>query len=76
LEEDSAPVDQILWRVAQSAGELLTSEWVDRLGLCRGDRCMWLFVDKSRNRSRRWCDMGDCGNLAKVRAFRERAKAG
>jgi predicted RNA-binding Zn ribbon-like protein len=75
-EEESDPFEQILWRVAQSAAELLTSEWVGRLGVCRGDRCLWLFVDRSRNRSRRWCDMGDCGNLAKVRAFRERARAG
>ena len=39
------------------------------------DGCLCLFIDKSRNRSRRWCDMADCGNQAKVRRFRERARA-
>ncbi|HAT18121.1 MAG TPA: hypothetical protein DCS76_10030 [Gemmatimonadetes bacterium] len=49
----------------------------DGRGLRRyhADGCLWLFIDKSRNRSRRWCDMADCGNQAKVRRFRERARA-
>ena len=75
LDGESDPYEQILWMVAQSAAELLTSEWVSRLGLCKADSCWWLFIDKSRNRSRRWCDMADCGNQAKVRRFRERARA-
>jgi predicted RNA-binding Zn ribbon-like protein len=41
---------------------------------CGGESCGWLFLDTSRNRSRQWCDMRDCGNLAKVRRFRERQK--
>ena len=76
LEEESVAFEQLLWPVAQSAAELLTSDWISRLGLCDADGCGWLFVDKSRNRSRRWCDMADCGNVAKVRRFRERARAG
>lgn len=62
-----------LWRVARSAAELLTSdEEVGRLELCDAHDCGWLFVDASRNRSRRWCDMSDCGNRAKARRYRER----
>lgn len=62
-----------VWRVARSAAELLTSdEEVRRLKLCDAHDCGWLFVDASRNRSRRWCDMADCGNRAKARRYRER----
>jgi predicted RNA-binding Zn ribbon-like protein len=41
---------------------------------CSGDTCGWLFVDTSRNHSRRWCDMEDCGNRAKARRHYLRRK--
>jgi len=71
----SDELDAPLWPVAQSAAELLTSEWTDRVGVCAADTCQWLFIDESRNRSRRWCDMSDCGTREKVRRFRARAKS-
>jgi predicted RNA-binding Zn ribbon-like protein len=43
-----------------------------RLKVCPADDCRWAFYDHSRNRSGTWCDMGDCGNRAKARAYRER----
>jgi predicted RNA-binding Zn ribbon-like protein len=43
-----------------------------RLKACRGDDCRWVFLDGSRNGSRRWCAMAECGNRAKVAAFRSR----
>jgi predicted RNA-binding Zn ribbon-like protein len=46
-----------------------------RLKACAADDCEWAFYDRSRNRSGTWCDMADCGNRAKARAFRERHKA-
>lgn len=58
--------------VVRSATELLTSEDLSRLRSCDADDCDWLFVDRSRNRSRRWCDMNTCGNRAKARRFYER----
>ena len=61
-------LDALLWPVAWSAGELLTSSQLERVKQCGG--CPWLFLDSSRNRSRRWCDMRDCGNIAKVRRHR------
>ena len=67
---------RVLWRVAHSAALLLTSEESGRVKLCEADDCGWLFVDASKNRSRRWCDMADCGNLAKVRRFRARHRGG
>jgi predicted RNA-binding Zn ribbon-like protein len=65
-------LDQMLWRVAHSAAEMLTTGDLTRLRRCGGDNCGWLFEDTSRNRSRQWCDMRDCGNVAKVRRFRSR----
>ena len=43
-----------------------------RLKVCPADDCLWAFFDRSRNRSRRWCEMEVCGNRAKVRSYRER----
>jgi predicted RNA-binding Zn ribbon-like protein len=63
-----------LWIIARSAAELLTSPDIARVRACGGEDCGWLFLDTSRNRSRQWCDMADCGNVAKVRRFRDRQR--
>jgi predicted RNA-binding Zn ribbon-like protein len=68
-------LDSPLWPVARAAAALLTSGDVSRLGQCGGERCGWLFLDRSRNRSRQWCAMEDCGNVSKVRRFRRRRAA-
>jgi predicted RNA-binding Zn ribbon-like protein len=65
-------LDAPLWRVARSAADLLTSPDLAKLRLCSGDECGWMFLDTSRNHQRRWCDMKDCGNRAKVRRFRRK----
>jgi predicted RNA-binding Zn ribbon-like protein len=62
----------MLWPVARSAAELLSSESVDRVRECASSTCTWLFIDDSRNRRRRWCDMASCGNRAKARRYYER----
>jgi predicted RNA-binding Zn ribbon-like protein len=67
-------LDQMLWPIVNSAAELLTSDWLDRVCECQGENCGWLFVDMSRNRSRRWCDMKDCGNVAKARRHYEKTR--
>jgi predicted RNA-binding Zn ribbon-like protein len=46
-----------------------------RVRACESDTCQWLFLDTSRNRSRRWCDMKVCGNRSKVRRFYHRHHA-
>ena len=43
-----------------------------RLKLCRADDCLVPFYDRSKNRSRRWCDMAVCGNREKTRTYRPR----
>jgi predicted RNA-binding Zn ribbon-like protein len=60
-------LDWMLWPLAWSAAELLTSSDIGRLKQCAQDDCRWIFLDLSRNRSRRWCTMEDCGNRAKAR---------
>lgn len=61
-----------LWPVAVSAAELLVSDDRVRVKECATDNCNWLFLDASKNRSRRWCEMKDCGNRAKQRRHRSR----
>ena len=66
---------KVLFSVLADAAELLASERVGRIRECGAADCTWLFVDESRNRSRRWCDMTACGNRMKARRHYERAKA-
>lgn len=68
-------LDRLLWPIARSAAELLTSEELERVGVCADDRCGWLFFDTSKNHSRRWCSMDSCGNRAKVRRYYKRRRA-
>jgi predicted RNA-binding Zn ribbon-like protein len=74
LDDNRDALDRMLWVITQSATELLISDELPRVKQCGGQECGWLFFDTSRNRSRQWCDMQDCGNLAKVRRFRTRQK--
>lgn len=71
--DDTNAIDTPLWPIARDAGELLTSDKLDRLAECNGDTCGWLFLDLTKNHSRRWCDMKGCGNRAKVRRYRGKA---
>ena len=69
--DEASRFENPLGPVARSAAELLTHDHALRqVGQCHGDNCGWLFVDLSKNHSRRWCDMRDCGNRAKIRRFR------
>ena len=64
----------VLWPVLWSAGQLLTSPGLVHLKTCANEHCGWLFVDASRKHNRRWCEMGVCGNRAKVRRFYQRRR--
>jgi|SRR5581483_4135763 len=59
--------------IVKSAVDLLTSADVDRVRACAAETCEWLFMDTTKNRTRRWCAMKVCGNREKVRRFRSRA---
>ena len=69
---DDAALDGLLAPVVESAATLLTSPDLSRMRVCEAETCGWLFLDRSRNRSRRWCDMSVCGNRAKVRRHYQR----
>jgi predicted RNA-binding Zn ribbon-like protein len=53
--------------IAISAAELLTGPDLHRVRECGNETCGWLFLDNSKNQSRKWCDMSDCGNKMKAR---------
>jgi len=71
----NAELDDVLAPVVESAAALLTSPDLSRVRECESETCGWLFIDRSRNRSRRWCDMTVCGNRAKVRRHYQRTHA-
>lgn len=55
--------------LAEGALELITADPPARLHTCASGTCRWLFLDTSKNRTRRWCDMKTCGNRAKARRY-------
>jgi predicted RNA-binding Zn ribbon-like protein len=57
----------LVHRTAWSIADLLTSDRLDRLHVCDAPGCSWLFLDTTRNHSRRWCDPRTCGNRVRVR---------
>ncbi|MGK9236599.1 CGNR zinc finger domain-containing protein [Inquilinus limosus] len=62
-------------RLAMDALDLLLRGEPARLKRCAGHDCGWLFYDRSKNASRRWCLMSDCGTADKVRRFRQRQRS-
>jgi len=72
FEEASNNFEAPLWPIARSAGELLASDRLQFVRACASKTCEWLFLDESKNHRRRWCDLRQCGNRAKVRSFYKR----
>lgn len=69
---EGGELERVLWPVVLSMAEVLV-EAADDIRECPGDgTCGWLFVDRTRNRSRRWCSMENCGNRAKARRYYRR----
>jgi predicted RNA-binding Zn ribbon-like protein len=66
--------DGPLWQIADAAGVLITSSDIDNVRECSEKTCRWLFLDRSRNHSRRWCDMQLCGNRSKAKRFYARTR--
>jgi len=72
---DRVDPDQALAPIALSAAMLLAGPTLERVRLCANKTCGWLFIDHSKNRSRKWCDMADCGNKLKARRHYEKVRA-
>jgi predicted RNA-binding Zn ribbon-like protein len=74
--EGAGLLDVPSWEVARDARELLLDpDALGRLKQCPGPECGWLFLDESRNRSRRWCDPRLCGNRERVKSHYRRRRA-
>jgi predicted RNA-binding Zn ribbon-like protein len=71
---DGAELDRILWPIVGSAAQLLISAELGRVRQCARQGCNWLFVDLSKNQSRRWCSMDMCGSRVKSRRYYRRQK--
>jgi predicted RNA-binding Zn ribbon-like protein len=69
--EASGPVGAIGRLVATLYSAMQDDDW-EKLKLCSADDCRWVFYDRSKNHSSRWCSMQSCGNRAKARRFRKR----
>jgi len=67
-------LDAALGEIAGSFASALEAGDLARIKICRNPDCGWVFYDRSRNRSRRWCDSSTCANLMKVRRFRLRRR--
>jgi predicted RNA-binding Zn ribbon-like protein len=65
--------DSLLWPIVHSAGDLLFSEELGRVKEC--PNCGWLFLDTSKNQTRRWCSMNTCGARDKMRRYHRKKKA-
>jgi predicted RNA-binding Zn ribbon-like protein len=66
------PVAAILGPIALSVVGVLSQTDLSRIKQCPGENCGWLFVDRTKNRARRWCEMEVCGNRAKQKRLRAR----
>jgi predicted RNA-binding Zn ribbon-like protein len=67
--EEGTDLNAPFWPLALAAAELLVSGDLGLVRECRSATCRWLFLDKSKNHSRRWCDMKTCGNRVKARRY-------
>jgi predicted RNA-binding Zn ribbon-like protein len=68
-------LDGLLWPIARAAADLLMSDEIESVRLCAANDCGWLFLDKTKNQRRRWCDMKVCGNRTKARRHYQRVKS-
>jgi predicted RNA-binding Zn ribbon-like protein len=66
--------DGPLRQLVQAAVGLITSSDIDNVRECSEKTCRWFFLDRSRNHSRRWCDMQLCGNRSKAKRFYARTR--
>jgi predicted RNA-binding Zn ribbon-like protein len=74
--EPESRMDSVLWPVSRAAAELLVSDDIGYVRQCAAEDCSWLFLDKTKNHKRRWCDMRTCGSREKSRRYYQRRNEG
>src|SRR6266702_4525560 len=72
LEPEASGAVGAIGRLVATLYAAMQEEGWERLKLCSSDPCRWVFYDRSKNQSSRWCKMASCGNREKARRFRER----
>lgn len=75
LSSPSDSLEHVIWPFVLQGAELLASSDLANVRECAAETCGWLFLDKSKSHSRRWCDMKVCGNRDKARRFYQRQRA-
>ncbi|GAA2005202.1 CGNR zinc finger domain-containing protein [Nakamurella flavida] len=74
---DEDPLDvRMEVEAAMAVIDVIRTDSYDRMRICAAPDCDAVYVDLSRNRSKRYCDVGNCGNRANVTAYRARRAAG
>jgi predicted RNA-binding Zn ribbon-like protein len=68
-------LDFVLGPIVRSFADLAASPLLTKVRECQATHCGWLFLDTSKNRTRKWCQMSDCGNREKARRHYRRNKA-
>jgi len=74
-QETTAAPELPLWLLSLSVVRLMTSDAMQQLRACDNLECRWLFLDTSKNHTRRWCEMRICGNRMKARRFKAQHRA-
>ena len=69
-ESQASGAEKIFYAIVKSAAELVATARWRTVRECASDTCTWMFLDTSKNHSRRWCEMARCGNRDKVYRFR------
>ncbi|MBD7957946.1 CGNR zinc finger domain-containing protein [Microbacterium sp. Sa4CUA7] len=73
--DDEGLATRILVETAMAFVDVIRSDQYDRLRVCAADDCLSVYVDYSKNGSKRYCDTGNCGNRMNVNAYRRRKAA-
>ncbi|HZW94643.1 MAG TPA: ABATE domain-containing protein [Candidatus Eremiobacteraceae bacterium] len=73
-ESQAGGAEKIFYAIVKSAAELVATGRWRAVRECASDTCTWIFLDTSKNHSRRWCEMARCGNREKVQRFRARSR--
>ena len=66
--------ENVLAEISFSFASVLANGDPTRIKICANPDCGWIIYDESHNRTRRWCDLKECGNLIRVRQFRARRR--
>jgi hypothetical protein len=72
--DDEALSTRILVETAMAFIDVIRADEYDRVRICSADDCRSVYIDYSRNKSKRYCDTGNCGNRQHVAAYRERLR--